>query len=99
MFLHQAVGRTLEVLYGEQGEQAAVQLARHFQAAGNIDKAIDYFLHAGSRACRLSAYEEAIEHLQQGLALLNTLPNTPERAQRQQALQLPLTTALNASKS
>jgi len=45
--LHGAVGDALETLYGEQTEQIAVRLARHFQAAGNADKAVDYLLRAG----------------------------------------------------
>jgi predicted ATPase len=32
--LHEAVGAALEAIYGEQKQQAAVQLARHFQQAG-----------------------------------------------------------------
>jgi predicted ATPase len=98
MHLHQAVGRTLETLYGEQVGRVAGQLAQHFQTAGNVDKALDYFTRAGTRACRLSAYEEAIDQLQQGLVLLYTLPDTPERAERELALQIPLAKALAASK-
>jgi predicted ATPase len=59
-YLHEAVGSTLEALYGERTEQVALQLARHFQAAGNVNKAVDYLLQAGERARRLSAHEEAI---------------------------------------
>src|SRR5262249_38199517 len=33
-YLHEAVGSVLEALYGEQTEQVAVQLARHFDEAG-----------------------------------------------------------------
>jgi predicted ATPase len=40
--LHQVVGMALEELYPERvGEMAAV-LARHFEQAGDPDKAIDY---------------------------------------------------------
>jgi predicted ATPase/DNA-binding SARP family transcriptional activator len=93
-YLHEAVGSTLEALYGERTEQVAVQLARHFQAAGNVDKAADYLLQAGERARRLSAHKEAIGYFRQGLALLQALPDTPERARRELALQLPLGNAL-----
>jgi adenylate cyclase len=84
--LHQAVGAALEALYGEGAEEIAViavQLARHFQEAGIADKAVAYLLQAGNRAMRLSANEEAIAHFTQGLRLLKTLPDSPERIQQE----------------
>src|SRR6185436_6009319 len=76
-YLHEAVGSVLEALYGEQSEQVAVQLARHFEQAGLAEKAVVYLLQAGTRAGRLSAYHEALAHVRNGLALLNSLPDTP----------------------
>ncbi len=39
-----------------------------------------------------SAHAEALNHLTTGLELLNTLPDTPERAQQELTLQLALGT-------
>jgi predicted ATPase len=61
-YLHEAVGSVLEAIYGEQTEQVAVQLARHFEQAGLREKAVNYLLQAGKRAGRLSANQEAIAH-------------------------------------
>jgi adenylate cyclase len=97
--LHQAVGRTLERLYGEQLGPVAARLAGHFQAAGDADKALDYFIRAGTWAYRLSAYEEAIDQFRQGLAILKTLPDTPKRVERESALQISLAKAMRAGKS
>jgi predicted ATPase len=97
-YLHAEVGRALEALYGEQTDLVAVQLARHYQAAGNVDKAIAYLLKAGHRAFQLSANEEAIGHFKQGVALLKSLPDTPERARQELALQIPLGNAFTAIK-
>jgi tetratricopeptide (TPR) repeat protein len=97
-YLHEAVGRVLEALYGEQSEQVAVQLVRHFEEAGLAEKAVTYLLQAGRRAARLSAYQEAIGHLTKGLALLERLPDTLERAQTELELQIVLGNALNATK-
>lgn len=91
--LHHRVGNALEVLYENQTEEIAVQLARHFRAAGVTEKAVDYLLQAGNKALRLSAYEEAITHLTRGLALLDSLPDTPKRAQQELDLQIALGTA------
>jgi DNA-binding SARP family transcriptional activator/predicted ATPase len=91
--LHEAVGTALEVLFGNSEEEIvtiAPQLARHFQEAGTVDKAIEYLLQAGKRATQMSAAEEAIAHFAQGLALLEPLPDTPERARRELALQIGL---------
>ncbi len=96
--LHQAVGTALEALYGENTAEIAVQLARHFQEAGAVRKAIVYLRQAGERAVRLSANEEAITHLRRGLELLETMPDTPERAQEELALQVALAVPLQAAK-
>ncbi len=55
-YLHEAVG----LLYGEQTEQVAVQLARHFEQAGLMEKAVRYLRQAGDQARRVAAPHEAI---------------------------------------
>jgi predicted ATPase len=97
-YLHEAVGNVLEAIYGEQTEQVAVQLARHFEQAGLIEKAVTYLLQAGKRAGRLSANQEAIAHVTKGLVLLERLPETHERAQQELELQIALGNALIATK-
>jgi predicted ATPase len=97
-YLHEEVGNVLEALYGDQTERVAVQLARHFVEAGLTEKAVGYLRQAGERAMQLSANEEAIGHFNKGLALLNTLPDTPERARQEVRLQIPLGHALIATK-
>jgi DNA-binding SARP family transcriptional activator len=109
--LHEDMGNLLEALYRERvatGEalelgaqfppvaEGAVQLARHFQAAGILDKAAEYRLHAGMRAHLLSANEEAVAHFKQGLALLETLPDSSKRAEQELRLQNALANALNS---
>jgi len=89
-YLHEDVGNVLEELYGDQAGEIAVQLAWHFQEAGIAAKAIDYLRQAGERAVQLSAYQEGIAHLTRGLVLLVALPDSPERAQQELALQLAL---------
>jgi predicted ATPase len=89
-YLHEDVGHALEALYGDQVAEIAVQLGRHFEEAGLVQKAVHYLQVAGERAARLSAHTEAIGHLTRALALLRTLPAAPERDQ----LELPLQMAL-----
>ena len=88
--LHEEVGNILESLYGDQAEEISVQLARHFQEAGIVSKAIKYLHNAGNKAIRLSASQEALTHLYKALELLKSLPETPERDQTELALFLVL---------
>ena len=91
VYLHERVGTALEELYQDrETESISVQLARHFEEAGIPEKAIHYLLQAGKRAIRLSAYQEALAHLNKGLSLLMTQPGSPERSRKELALQLAL---------
>jgi len=96
--LHEEVGNILEALYGEQAEEIAVQLARHFLEAGIVPKAIDYLHKAGNKAVRLSAGEEAIAHYNKALELLKNVPETPQRDQQELVLQLALAVPLMSNK-
>jgi predicted ATPase len=97
--LHEAVGMALEGLYGEEAQEIAVSLARHFQEAGIVEKAVTYLFQAGEKAKRGSANEEAMAHLNRGLELLKTLPETPERSRRELDLRIALGVPLILTKS
>ncbi len=97
-YLHEAIGKSLERLYGEQSGQVAVQLARHFAESGDSVKAIRYLQQAGERARRVSAYTEAISHLRRGLLLLGDLPEGRVRDEYELALMISLGGALIATK-
>ncbi|MCE7981137.1 MAG: helix-turn-helix domain-containing protein [Caldilinea sp. CFX5] len=101
VYLHEAVGQTLEALHRNQpGEMAAIagQLAYHFQAAGLVRKAVDYLTLAGEQAVRVVAYLEASRHFSQALTQLAMLPETTERVQRELALLFSLGAVLVARK-
>jgi DNA-binding SARP family transcriptional activator/tetratricopeptide (TPR) repeat protein len=67
--LHQAIGRSLVDLHGDGVDDIAGDLARHFDAAGDVDAAIDYHQRAGRRAAAMSATAAAIAHLRRALEL------------------------------
>src|SRR5262249_50730304 len=54
--------------------------------AGLMESAIVYWQLAGERAIERSAHVEAVMHLSRGLEVLQTLPDTPQRAQAGAAL-------------
>ncbi len=58
--LHSEIAETLEDLYAEQTDDIAVQLAHHYELAGNEAKAIPYLTIVGDGAFGGYAYNEAI---------------------------------------
>jgi predicted ATPase len=88
--LHRRIGARLEAGYGARAGEIAAQLAVHFERGGEIRRAVHYWQQAGENAARRHAYHEAIDAFRKGLALLATLPEDPERTQRELALQLTL---------
>ena len=58
--LHGEIAAILETLYADQKDQIALQLARHYEAAGEDEKAIAYLIIAGDSAFGVYAYPEAI---------------------------------------
>src|SRR5262249_15823678 len=60
---------------------------------------VAYWYKAGQRASERSAHVEAISHLRQGLELLKTLPEAPDRVQREVDMLIVLGASLSATKS
>ncbi|TDF67152.1 adenylate/guanylate cyclase domain-containing protein [Cupriavidus sp. L7L] len=96
--LHECTGQALEDLYKAQLEEHCSELAYHFSRSGNTPKAVEYLHRAGRQAVQRSADAEAVTHLTTALNLLATLPETPERARQELALQLALGPAWMATK-
>jgi predicted ATPase len=94
--LHRRIGARLEAGQGARAGEIAAQLAVHFERGGEIPRAVHYWQQAGDNAARRHAYHEAIDAFRKGLALLATLPEDPERTQRELDLQLTLGQLLSA---
>ncbi|MEJ2737508.1 MAG: AAA family ATPase, partial [Anaerolineae bacterium] len=106
--LHEATGHALEAIYALAAGQAggkpsssepfryalAPDLARHFEAAGMPMQATRYRLEAGRWSMRLVAYDEAIAHLEHGLALLQRVETSPEQLRLELELCLSLVNPL-----
>src|SRR2546428_642977 len=80
---HQRIGQVLEAQFPATVDQQPELLAHHYTEAGLTEKAVHYWHHAGQSAAKRSAHVEALAHLRQGLALLQTLPETPERSRQE----------------
>jgi predicted ATPase len=73
-------------------------LAHHYTEAGLAAPAVTYWQRAGQRASERSAHLEAISHFTRGLEILQTLPDTAERAQHELHLQTALASVCIAVK-
>jgi predicted ATPase len=87
---HQRIAQILEAQFPETVDTQPELVGHHYTEAGLRVQAIPYWQQAGQKAIERSANVEAISHLTKGLALLMTLPDTPERAQHELTLQIAL---------
>ncbi len=96
--LHHQVAQVLEEKFPQAVETQPELVAHHYTEAGLTAQAISYWQKAGQRASQRSAHIEAISHLTNGLELLKTLPDTPERTRQELTLQIALGNQLIATK-
>jgi predicted ATPase len=85
-----ALARALEEHYSGGNTEAAAALACLYQVGRDFAKAARHFWLAAQNDARIFAHHSAIELARRGLHLLETVPDTPERA----ALELSLQTTL-----
>jgi predicted ATPase len=97
LMLHEHVAEAIAAIFEGRVEEHLSQLAHHYTHSRNSQKAIDYSQRAGERAVQLSANAEAISHLTMALRLLETLPDSPERAHQELTLQVALGAPLIAT--
>ena len=67
--VHRRVGEALEIEYRDRLDEVVSQLAHHFTAGGDRDRALRYSIGAGDKARELYANEEAIAYYQRALEL------------------------------
>lgn len=96
--LHRRIGEWQERAYGSRGADIAAELAMHFERGHDAERALRHLSQAGELALRRSAHPEAISLLTRGLNLLHAMPDTPQRAGHELALQATLGTALTVTK-
>jgi class 3 adenylate cyclase/tetratricopeptide (TPR) repeat protein len=88
--LHGRIAVALEQEFADLVERRPELLAHHLTSAGDAARAAAQWLKAGQYAAAHSAHVEAIAHLERGLALLPSLPETAERDSLEIELQLAL---------
>ena len=96
--LHGRVAAALETHFADLVQRQPELLAHHLTAAGDTERAAHQWLKAGRHAAAQSAYLEAIAHLERGLGLLHSLPESPDRDRCDIDLQLALAVCLLTAK-
>lgn len=92
--IHREVAEVLQTRFPQTATNEPERLARHFSSAEQYDQAIGYRLQAGQRALAESANQEAVDHLQRGLALLQHLSDPALQIGLELQLQMTLAPAL-----
>ncbi len=96
--LSREVAQTIEGFYGERKASVANELAALYETGREFAKAADYFHLAAEHARQVFAEQEAAALAGRGLEALKSLPDTPERAHQELALQVILGLALRTIK-
>ena len=94
--LHAGIAHALEERLPPQAETVPEMIAFHLAEAGNVGRAVGYWLKAGQRAAERSADREAVRHLRRGLEALMSLPASGERDRMELEFQLAIGTPLIA---
>ncbi|MCZ6876471.1 MAG: AAA family ATPase, partial [bacterium] len=95
---HERIAQVMEERFPEAAEAQPELLAHHYTEAGLHAQAVISWQQAGQQAIQRSATQEAIAHLTKGLAVLTALPESPERTQRELALQTALGPVLSTTR-
>lgn len=96
--LHARIGARLESGFVGTEAEVATQLALHFEAGGELWKAIRYLHVAGDRATSRHAYPAAIDHLGRALELVGKVEDTPERRETELVLRVSIGAPLLTSR-
>ncbi|WP_089940713.1 AAA family ATPase [Candidatus Entotheonella palauensis] len=92
--LHQRIARVLETELADTVARQPELLAHHYTRAGLLAEAVAAWQRAGEQALSRSAYVECLAHAAEGLALIDQLPESPERLSQELNLHLMRASAL-----
>jgi predicted ATPase len=88
--LHRMIGLRLEAAYRHRAPEIAAELAVHFDESRDLARAVLYYQHAAETDRRRTALNGARQHFARALSLLERLPPSDEREERELSLQIGL---------
>jgi tetratricopeptide (TPR) repeat protein len=86
--IHERAAEAIESMFADHLEDHLIELAHHYSRGDNVNKAVEYLGQAGQQAIQRSAHANAISSLNSAISLLQSLPESRERAQREVRLEL-----------
>jgi DNA-binding winged helix-turn-helix (wHTH) protein/tetratricopeptide (TPR) repeat protein len=95
--LHHAIAERLEAGYASQPGAIAAELALHFEAGGDPERAVRCLVQAAAGVRQRSGDREAVAYFERALGLLATLPEAEERDRRELELRVQLWVEVNVS--
>ncbi len=94
--LHRRIAQAIETLNAQDRDAVSAQIAAHYEKAGLSSKAVPYYLRAAAVAQRIYANTDAIQAFRAAIALLQTMPVTPNRLEQELSLHTLLGVSLVA---
>ena len=94
--LHRRVAQGLELLYADDTDSVAAQLAEQYGRGGRPERAVAYYRRAADVAAGLFAHAEAIRLHKRALSIISKLPAGRDRDSRELAVLEALAAPLNA---
>ena len=96
--LHGIIASVLDQKFPQTTSAQPVLLAHHFASAGRAEEAIEYYFRAGQNASQRWSSAEAVQHLQDGLSLLEAVDDEDQRSRLELRLQMALGPAMMSIK-
>jgi DNA-binding SARP family transcriptional activator len=84
--IHARIGEWLQAAHRDRPRDVAAELADHFVRAGDAERAVPSLRLAAEQAVERLAHREALEHVTTALAMIDRLPDGPNRWSQELAL-------------
>ncbi len=78
--IHGQVAQAIETIYADRLESQVELLANHYRFSPALDRALHYLIIAGQKAARNNVNEQALQHFEAGIAILDKVTHQPTQA-------------------
>jgi DNA-binding SARP family transcriptional activator/predicted ATPase len=96
--IHVQLVETIEKLYGDRLDEHVERLAHHALGGEQWDKAVPYLYRSAGKAIQRFAYQQAIQYLNKGLEIIETLPKSHARLRQELDYQKAMGVTMMAAK-
>jgi predicted ATPase/class 3 adenylate cyclase len=93
--LHERTGAAIESLFADRLDDYVTELARHYDRASNLTKAVAYLGRAGQKAAEQATHLDVVGNVTRALELVTRLPDATDRARNELSLLMTLSASLH----